>query len=226
MADAGLVFGSGPLSRVTALIYTLLVVEVLLLVTAGPGLVLLVFLDRDASNVPLVAACLVPAGPALSAAIYAVHRRSRDLADLHPAAAFWRGYRANARGALAIWAPWLAWMAIIATSLANFGAAGVPLWWAALLAVVGVAATLWAVNALVITSLFVFRVTDVAKLAARALTRFPGTALGTVCLLVVAGWVTSVVTEAVPVLLASLLCLALVRYSRPMITEIQERFTR
>jgi hypothetical protein len=219
-------FGGGPLSRVAALVYTLLVVEALVLVTAGPGLVLLTLLARESSNVPLAAACLAPAGPALSAAIYALRHRTSDLTDLHPATAFWRGYRLNAAGVLKVWVPWLVWMAVIGTSLANFGASGLPGWWVVLLVAVGVASTLWVANAVVITSLFTFRAVDVARLAAYSLGRFRGATLGTACLLVAAAGATLVASELVPVLLAPVLVLALLRYSHPMLTEIQGRFTR
>ncbi|MFC7642223.1 hypothetical protein ACFQX6_15585 [Streptosporangium lutulentum] len=149
-------------------------VELLLLTAVVPGLVGLVLLDRDAANVPLAAACLLPAGPALSAALYALHHRRRDLTDLHPAAAFWRGYRANVRGVVKLWVPWLVWLAVIGSSLGNLAAAGVPGWWAVLSVLIALAATLWVANALVITSLFAFRARDVARLAAYFLTRSPG----------------------------------------------------
>src|SRR4051812_29804719 len=64
---AGRQFGVGPLARAAAFVHTLLVVELLLLATTVPGLVPLVLLDRDASNVPLAAACALPLGPAVSA---------------------------------------------------------------------------------------------------------------------------------------------------------------
>ncbi|WP_049569943.1 DUF624 domain-containing protein [Nonomuraea sp. SBT364] len=219
-------FGEGVLSRAAALIYTLLTIELLLLVSIVPSLAGLVLLDRDAGNVPLAAACLLPVGPALSAAVYALRRRSRDLADLRPAAAFWQGYKANVRGVLKIWTPWLAWLAVVGVSLANFGAAGLPGWWAALLVVVAVAATLWVANALVITSLYEFRTADVARLASYFLARTPGVTLGNLCLLVLAGGVTLVASEAALALLAFAMAAALLRNSRPMIAEIEERFTR
>jgi hypothetical protein len=218
-------FGEGPLARVAALIYTLLVVELLFLLTTVPGLAGLMLLDRDASNVFLAAVCAVPVGPALSAALYALHRRSRDLTELKPAAAFWRGYRLNLRAALAMWIPWLVWMAILAVNLANFGAAAVPGWWAGLLALVAVAATLWVSNALVITSLFTFRATDVARLAAYFLARTPGVTLGTAGLVIAAAGVTLVWSEAVLALLGSVLALALLRTARPMISDVQREFT-
>ncbi|MFG3300376.1 hypothetical protein [Micromonospora chersina] len=82
-------FGEGPLSRAAALVHTLLVVELLLVLTTAPGLVALALLDRDVSNLPLVALCAVPLGPALSAAVYALHHQRPDLTDLHPAR-LWR----------------------------------------------------------------------------------------------------------------------------------------
>jgi uncharacterized membrane protein YesL len=218
-------FGEGPLARVAALVYNLLVVELLLLVATAPGLAVLVLLDRDASNLPLAAACALPLGPALSAALYALHHRGRDLADLRPAAAFWRGYRVNFRAALLVWVPWLAWLTIVAVNLAHLTAAGIPTWWAALLVVVAAAATLAAVNALVITSLFAFRTADVARLAMSFLGRAPGVTLGNACLLVVAAAVTAVSSEAVLALLGSVLTAAVLRTCRPLIVEIQREFT-
>jgi hypothetical protein len=218
-------FGDGPLARAAALVYTHLVVEVLLLGTTVPGLFVLILLDRDASNIPLAAACAVPLGPALSAALYALHHRSRDVADLRPAAAFWRGYRLNLRGALTIWVPWLGWLTIVGVNLAHFSAAGVPGWWAVVLVVVVIVAALAAANAIVITSLFAFRAVDVARLAASFLGRTPGVTLGNACLRVVAAGVTAVSSEAVLALLGSVFAAALLRTCRPMIAEIRRDLT-
>lgn len=225
VADTRRHFGNGPLSQGAALIYTLLVIELLFLLTTLPGLVPLVLLTADSSNIPLAAACALPLGPALSAALYALRHRSGDLTDLHPAAAFWRGYRLNALGSLRIWVPCLAWLAIIGLNLANFGAADVPGWWAGLLVAVGIAVTLWLANALVITSLFSFRTVDVARLALLFLARAPGVTLGNACLVVLAGLLTAAASEAVLVLLASVVALVLLLTSRTMITAIQEEFT-
>ncbi|AWS43412.1 DUF624 domain-containing protein [Streptosporangium sp. 'caverna'] len=222
---AGRRFGEGPLSRASALVYTLLVVELLLLTATLPGLVGLVLLDRDAANVPLAALCLLPAGPALSAALYALHHRRLDLTDLHPAAAFWRGYRANAREVLKLWVPWLVWLAVIGSNLANFVASGVPGWWGVLSVIIALAATLWVANALVITSLFTFRARDAARLAAYFLTRSPRGSLGNAGLLVVAAGITLVATEVASALLASVLASMLLLNSRSMIAEVRDRFT-
>ena len=217
-------FGQGPLAGAAALVYTLLVIELLLLLTTAPGLVLLILLDRDASNIPLAALFAVPFGPALSAALFAVHRRHSDLTDLKPAAAFWRGYRLNARGALAIWIPLLALLAIIGVNLSHGSAAGVPGWWRVLLVVIVAVATLWAANALVITSLFAFRARDIARLAVYFLVRTFGATLGSAGVLIVAGVITFFTSEAVLMLLGSLLAAALLMTSRPMIAMVHERF--
>src|SRR5262249_39517100 len=154
------------LARAAALIYNLLVTELLFLLTAAPGLVLLVLLDRDASNVPLAAACALPVGPAWSAALYGWQRRGPGLTELRPVPAFWRGYRANAVDVLKIWVPWLVGLALVGTVLTHLGAAGVPRWWAVLLGIVLLVSAVWMINALVIASLFSFRTSDIARLAA------------------------------------------------------------
>ena len=218
-------FGDGPLSRAAALVYTLLVVEILVLASIAPGLAVLLLLDPDASNVPLAAVCLLPAGPALSAALYAVRHRRLDLTDLHPAAAYWRGYRLNAWGALRVWVPWLAWLTIVGVTLTHLDAAGIPGWWAALLGVVAAVATLWVTNALVITSLFAFRARDVARLAAYFLARTPKVTLANACLLVVAVAVTVVASELVLALAASVLTALLLRNCRSMIDQVRQEFT-
>ncbi|WP_405148209.1 YesL family protein [Sphaerisporangium sp. NBC_01403] len=227
MADttAGPRFGEGPLSRASALVYTLLVVELLLLAAVVPGLIGLVLLDRDAANVPLAAACLLPVGPALSAALYALHNRRLSLTDLRPTAAFFRGYKANFRQVVKLWIPWLVWLTIIGSNLANFTAAGVPGWWAVPSVLIAVLATLWVANALVITSLFEFRARDVARLSAYFLTRSPRVALGNASLLVVAAGITLAASEMALALLASALASVLLLNSRPMIAEVRKRFT-
>lgn len=218
-------FGNGPLSQGAALIYTLLVVELLVLLTSLPGLVPLVLLTADSSNIPLAAACALPLGPSISAALYALRRRSGDITDLHPAAAFWRGYRLNFLSSLKIWVPGLAWLAVIGLNLANFGAADVPGWWAALLIAIAIAVALWVGNALLITSLFTFRTVDIARLALLFLARTPAVTLGNACLVVLAALLTAATSEAVLILLGSVFVLVFLLTSRRMIAAIEEEFT-
>lgn len=218
-------FGQGVLSRAAALVYALLVIELLLLLTTLPGLVPLVLLARDASNIPLFAACALPLGPAVAAALYALTHHRADLADLAPAAAFWRGYRLNLGPVLRVWAPLLLWLAVVAVNLAHLDAAAVPRWWAALLVALSVAAALWGTNLLVITSLFDFRVRDAARLASYFLVRRPAVTLGNLSVLVAAAGLTVLLSEAVLTLSGSLLVFVLLRNCRPLVGQISREFT-
>ncbi|MEU0672943.1 hypothetical protein ABZ330_08610 [Streptomyces sp. NPDC006172] len=225
MSAPPIAFGTGPLSRAAALVHTLLTVEALLLLTAAPGLAALLSLGTDPAGLPLAALCLLPLGPALSAAVYALHHRDRDLTDLHPARAYLRGLRLNALPALKLFTPLLAWLTVIAFTLTHFAATGLPRWWAALLGAIGVTLLLWGANALVLTSLFAFRARDTARLAAHFLLRHGRATLAAASLLVLTGALTALLTEALPALLAAPLLLSLLHTSRTVIAETQEDFT-
>ncbi|MET8318394.1 DUF624 domain-containing protein [Micromonospora sp. NPDC005189] len=218
-------FGDGPLSRITSRVYILLAVELLLLLTTLPGLLPLLLLGRDPSNLPLVALFLVPLGPAISAALYALRRQRPDLTDLRPAALFWRGYRANLSGVLRVWVPTLLWLTVLAVNLAYRGAIGLSGWWSVPLVLIGVGVTLCAANALVITSLFDFRTRDVLRLAVHFLVRTPGVTVGNALLLAAATGITAVFSEAVLAMLGSIAVLAFLRISDPMVDLIRREFT-
>ncbi|MEU2540544.1 hypothetical protein [Streptomyces iakyrus] len=218
-------FGTGTLSRASALVHTLLTVEALLLLTASPGLAALLLLDPAPANLPLAALCLLPLGPALSAALYALHHRSRDLTELHPARAYLRGLRLNAVPALKLWIPLLVWLTVIAFTLTHFSATGLPGWWALLLAAVGAGCLLWGAHALVLTSLFAFRARDTARLAAYFLVRHGRATLAVASLLVLTAASAGLLTEALPALLAAPLLLSLLHGSRPVIAETRKDFT-
>ncbi|MFF5180179.1 DUF624 domain-containing protein [Micromonospora sp. NPDC000316] len=217
--------GDGPLSRIASHVYVLLVVELLLLLTTLPGLLPLLLLGRDPSNLPLAAALLLPVGPALSAALYALRHQRPDLTDLRPAALFWRGYRANLRGVLRVWVPTLLWLTVLAVNLAYRDTVGLATWWAVPLILIGVAVTLCAANALVITSLFDFRTRDVLRLAVHFLVRTPGVTVGNALLLAAAAGITAVLSEVVLAMLGSIAVLALLRVGDPMVRLIREEFT-
>ncbi|MGW4460820.1 hypothetical protein [Micromonospora sp. NPDC004704] len=224
-ARAGRQVGEGPLSRAAAFVYTLLAVELLVLVTTLPGLVPLVLLDRDASNLPLVATCLLPVGPAISAALYTLHHQRPDLTDLRPAGRFWRAYRDNLPGVLRVWVPTVLWLTIIAMNLANLTAAAVPAWWGVLLVLVGAGVALVGANALLVASLFTFRTRDVLRLALYFLVRTPSVTFGNAVLLAAAAGLTAVFSEAVLALLGAVLVLAFLRVGEPMIRGIRKEFT-
>ena len=223
--SAGRDFGEGPLARVTSMVYRLVTIDALMVAAVLPGLIPLVLLSRDAADAPLAVACLIPVGPALSAALFALRQHRADIADLRPAAEFRRGYALNFGGVLRLWLPYLAAMSVIAVDLAHVNASGVPGWWSAIMVVLAVVATLWMANALVITSLFSFRTRDVARLAAYFLGATRSVALGNLCLLVVAVGVVDFASEAVLALFGVLFIGALLRSAQPMITRVKEEFT-
>lgn len=218
-------FGQGPLSRASALVYTLLVTEVLLLMAIAPGIAAALFVPPDPSNAPLLALGALPVGPALAAAIYALRHRRRDLAELRPALDFWRGYRTSLRGALLVWVPALIWLTVVATVLAHLGAAGVPRWWAGLLLLSAAVVILWASAALQIVALFSFRARDIGRLGAYALTRRPLVTLGNLGILSAAALVAVFTSDVVLALLGSILVTALLRTSRPLLADIERDFT-
>jgi hypothetical protein len=94
-----------------------------------------------------------------------------------------------------------------------------------LLVVIAAVGTLWLANAMVITSLFAFRVVDVARLAAYFLGKTPLVALGNARVLIAGALVTAFGTEPVAMLFVTVGCLALLISCRPMIEQVKERFT-
>ncbi|GGL00368.1 DUF624 domain-containing protein [Mangrovihabitans endophyticus] len=218
-------FGTGPLARAAALVYTLLTVEACVLLATAPGLAGLTLLGPGPGNLPLAALCALPAGPALAAAVYAMDRRRPDLTDLHPAAAFRRGYRACWRPATLVWAAVLVWLTVLSVNLALLPAV-LPGWWALPLAAVALVVALCGLNALVVVALFAFRLRDVGRLAWWSLGHAPATTAGNTGLLAVALCVTLAWSEAALLAMASVFAWALRVTAAPMIAAIRTDFTR
>jgi len=216
-------FGEGPLSRITAFVYTLLAVEGLLVLVLAPSLVVLTFLARDVSNLPLVALAAVPAGPALVAALTAL-RRPRDLGDLRPAAGFVHGLRTGTGPVLRLWVPALGLLTILGINLTHLDAAGVPRAWAVPMVGLLVVTVVWALQAVVIVAVFAFRTRDVARLAGYAVLRSPVSAWGVLALLVVAAAVVVQASEVALLLLGSVFSLLLLATCRPMTEMIGREF--
>jgi hypothetical protein len=217
-------FGEGVLGRATAFVYWHLIVEALLVVAVLPGAAASLLLERAPGNAPLFALCLLPVGPAVSAGLFALRDRTRADGPT-PAASFWHGYRLNWADALKVWAPGLVAGVVILLGLANTGAGGVPGWYAGVLVVVAVGLVLWMVNALMIVSFFGFRTRDAARLAAHFLGARPLVTLGTLSLLVLAAGTVALTTEAVFGLLAVVWLALVLRNSRPLLADVEKRFT-
>lgn len=215
--------GDGVLGRGAGTIYWFLVVGLLLAVATLPGALPLLLLDRSTSNLPLVALCLVPVGPAVSAGLFAF--RDRYQAEtLKPMHSFIRGYRLNAADILKLWIPALAVETIIAISLANLDQAGVPGGYGGVLVVLAAMIAVWAGLALVISSFFALRTRDVARLGVYYLAKTPLVALGVLATLVVAAGIVYFTFDAVLVLFGSVLVWMLMRSSEAMVSHVEETF--
>lgn len=217
-------FGSGVLSRAAAFVYTHLVVGVLLCAGSSPTVVLLLLLERTASNVPLVPLCFVLSAPALSAALFAL----RDLGrtdELVPARTFLRGLRLGWADALRAWTPAMAALAVIAGGIVSLDDAGIPAAYAGILLMFGVLFLLWGVNTLLIATFFSFRWRDTARLAAFYIGRRWTVTLGELALLIVAVATVFFTTEAVLWLFQVAWISFLVIVARPLLADVTARFT-
>jgi hypothetical protein len=223
-SDPAAEIGGGVLSRASAVVYWLLVIEALVLLTTAPVLAAVLFLAGGEGNAPLIGLCFLPVAPALSAALFAwrVFRTDRDLA---PARHFWRGYRLNWLDVLRWWAPTLAVLTLIGFTLAHLDAAGVPTGYGPVLLLVAAGVLVWAAQTLVLSSALALRTRDLVRLTGYYLGARPLTALGTVSLLVVACGIVVLTSDWVLVLLASPFTFALLRNADAVLLDATERFT-
>jgi hypothetical protein len=223
--DPAAEIGAGFLARSAAVVYWLLVVEVLVVLTTAPALAAIVFLAGGEGNAPLIGLCFVPVAPALSAAVFAwrVFLTDRDLA---PAKHFRRGYRLNWLDVLRWWVPTLVVLTVVGFTLANLDAAGVPAGYGLVLSLIALGILLWSAQALVLSSALSLRTRDLVRLAGYYLGARPAAALGVVSLLVAAVGIVVLTSDWVLVLLASPFTLILLRTAEPVLRDATERFTR
>jgi hypothetical protein len=224
-SDPAAEIGGGVLSRVSAVVYWVLVIEVLVLLTTAPAFAAILLLAGGTGNAPLIGLCFAPVAPALAAAVFAwrVFLTDRDLA---PAKHFWRGYRLNWLDVLRWWLPALVVLTLIGFVLANLDVAGVPTGYGLLLLVVAAVVLVWSAQALVLSSTLSLRTRDLVRLAGYYLGAHPRVALGTLSLLVAAFGIVVLTSDWVLVLLASPFTLALLRNADPVLRDATERFTR
>jgi hypothetical protein len=216
--------GPGIIGRAAATLYWFVMIELLLVLTAGPTLAVLVLLDQDASNAPIAALLFVPLAPALSAAIFA-WRVFLDDRDLAPAKHFWRGYRLNALDVLRWWVPAVFFLGILGFTLGNLNRVTLPAGYPMALLVLAAAVLLWAAQALVLSSTLSLRTRDTARLAAYYLAAKPLATLGVLSLLIFSGGVVFLTSDWVLVALAAPLTLLLLRNADPVLRDATERFT-
>ncbi|MFE5293119.1 glycosyltransferase [Isoptericola sp. NPDC056618] len=216
-------FGDGVLGRITARVYWYVVVGALVALGCVPTLVLLALLDRSTGNALLVPLCLVPAAPFLAAGLFALHARA-GADEPVPGRTFVRGLRLSWLDALRLWVPATAVLGVVLTSVVHRETAGISVPYAVVLGLVGLGVLLWAVQALVLASLFSFRARDVARLSVYYLGRRPLVAVGLLALVVVAGGVVWVVGEPVLALVAAAWLAFLLRVAQPVLDDVRARF--
>ena len=216
--------GRSAFARMTAMIYWVIVLEIMFLVATSPGLIASFFVSADLSNFPLFVACLLPVGPALSGLVYSWRRRAIEL-DLSPAPRFWRGYRLNFVDVMKWWVPFLILVAMggfVATHLSLTFLSESSVW---LFVVLGVLAALWAAHMLILTSVFSFRTRDAARLAVYFFFRCFSTTLLYLSLLVVCFALTYLVGMWLPVLAGSIFSAMYVRAAHTEIYLATDQFT-
>lgn len=215
----------GVLTRTTNGVYRHMALALWLIVLCTPSVAIVMMLAPVASNAMLFVWAQLPVAPALAAGLYSV-RRWRQEGDGSPFALFATGLRVNALDVLRWWVPALAVGSILAFNIYSgwavdaLGAAARPV--SIVLAVVLI---LVCGHALVLTSAFTFRTRDVARIAVHLLAAQWRTTLALVSLLIVAGAVTYLGSEAVLVLSAWAFVSVLELISRPTLTAIKVRFT-
>lgn len=221
-------FGSGVLGRTTTAVYRALVITALFAATSAPGWVLALLLASDASNIPLFALALLPAGPAFAAALSAWRASSTEVFPA-PAASFWRGYRLNAAAVLRwFWLPLLLGT-VLCVNLAYLGAVVADPGMRVALGVVqaGLLLLLATVTllAMCVTVSFEFRAIDTLRIAVRALRMVPRSAVAAAAIAICFAGVAVFASELVVVAVSGLLAALLLLTAQPLLADTEERFT-
>jgi hypothetical protein len=215
--------GDGILSRIAGRVYWYATVGLLVALGCVPSLALLLALDRSPGNVLIVPLCLAPALPFLSAGLFTIRARA-GADEPAPARTFLRGLRLNTRDVLLLTVPALVVLGIVATSVVHREAAGIGTVYVVVLLLVALLLVLWSLQALVIASVFRFRVRDVARLALHYLTRRPGATVGLLALVVVAGGLVAVAGEVGLVVVGVVWLWFLLRVDAPVLADVTDRF--
>jgi len=216
--------GNGVLGKFTNLVFWYAVVTVLMAVTTFPAWLLALLIAPDATNLPLIALAMVPVGPAISAALYAVRARYRS-EDQGPWRAFWRGYRLNALGVLKFWISALIILGIVGFTLVFGALVGLTTLHRILFIIIGAVVLLLTMEAIAITSFFNFRFSDTMRLAASQLILSPRLVLGLIAVAVLAFGLVWFVNEFVLVAAAGVLAALWYYQVRPSLKYIHENHT-
>lgn len=223
--DAATEIGRGPLSRGAAVIYRMLVLEAQLLLALLPTALVVVLLDRDASNLPLFLLALIPVAPALVAGV-AVVRAAAASPDLAPARHFLRAYRRDLVPTLRWAVPAAVALAVLSFNLTHLGDVDGGAALRPVMLLVAASIVVWCGHMVVLTAAFRFRTRDAARIALVQL--LPGWrfSVGILALLAVAAFVVLAASELVLLVLLWAFTVLLALMARPVIDEVTNRFTR
>ncbi|WP_062946683.1 DUF624 domain-containing protein [Brachybacterium sp. sponge] len=213
----------GLFSELTEGVYWFLVLDVMLLLSASPTILLWTVMSPGPLGSLLFVVAALPLLPALSAGLYAC-RSWREDQDLVPARQFLRGYRVNVRDSLVAGSPVLLVAALAAFNLTRSSSPALGAGEIAFL-VVGAAALLVLIRALSIVSRFSFRARDVLRLSVFTLLTRPLSTLALLSLGVLTLGIVLAVGEFVLTAAASLLVFALWASERPIAQLLTEQFT-
>lgn len=218
--------GAGRLSLAAAVVYRWIVLAGFLVLLGAPTVLAWIMLGLTEGASPMLyVAALLPAAPALSAALYAQRAWGQE-PDLRPARPLWRGLARNLRDVLAWWVPVLAAAAVLAVNAIAAPAVPGGAVLRSIAVVLLVVLMLWSGHLLVVTSYFSFRTRDAMRIAAVELFAGWRTTLGFASLAFVAASVVALTSEAVLLLCAWAFALVLRTITRPVEADVTERFTR
>ncbi|APX33678.1 hypothetical protein BH708_14215 [Brachybacterium sp. P6-10-X1] len=212
----------GLFTEITETVYWFLVIDVMLVLTSAPTIVVWTLIAQGELNALLFAIAALPLLPAISGALYTWRARSTD-DELVPARRFLHGYRVNLRDSMSVGGPALLVLGLLLFNIAHGDAADTR----ALNAVFGVLAVLALLvltRALSIVSAFSFRTIDVYRLTAFTLLTKPLSTLALISLGVLTLGLILVIGEFLLLVTGSLLTFALWVSEKPVAQLLTERF--
>jgi uncharacterized membrane protein YesL len=220
---AGDEVGDGPVGRALTAFLWGLGLTGLLAAANLPLVVLALLLRPDPSLAWLVVLALLPVGPALSAALYAV-REHYVAPDVPVARAFARGYRLSWRDAAAVSVPVCLLGGVVGVVTAGGRDAGVPGVVAGIAPGVGVLVVVAALHALALRTFFRLPVVAAARVAAFYLVTRWRASLATLVLVAGAAVVATAASDLLLALLGGVWVWLWYRTVAPVLRDARDRF--
>lgn len=212
----------GTLTRLTEGLYWFAIIDVLLVVTSAPAMIVWMLLAQDVSNLPLYAAALVVVLPSVSAALWAWRAWSED-PDPVPLARFLRGYRLNLLDSLKVGVPGLVVLTVLGTNISYGEAVGTSALNIAF-ALFAAMITVLMMRALSISSALSFRLIDVLRLSMFTLLTMPLRTLALFSLGILVVGISLFLGDYAFLFLASALTFVMHLSERPVIARLREQF--